>query len=111
MAERDVGSANDLRRERIPELGALLVSVSRGSAFTDVPSVAGLASRDAQSLLERTGFVPTKRYAPSTQIDAWHALQTDPVAGTRVKRPAHVPADSTRAGMLGKSAYHSSDVS
>jgi eukaryotic-like serine/threonine-protein kinase len=76
--------------DRIPERGALLVSVSRGSAFTDVPSVAGLASRDAQSLLERTGFVPTKRYAPSTQIDAWHALQTDPVAGTRVKRPAHV---------------------
>jgi len=76
--------------ERIPERGALLVSVSRGSAFTDVPSVAGLASRDAQSLLERTGFVPTKRYAPSTEIAAWHALQTDPVAGTRVKRPAHV---------------------
>ena len=76
--------------ERIPERGALLVSVSRGSAFTDVPSVAGLASQDAQSLLERTGFVANKRYAPSTEIAAWHAMETDPASGTRLKRPAHV---------------------
>ena len=76
--------------ERIPERGALLVSVSLGSAFADVPSVAGLTSKDAQSLLERTGFVPTKRYAPSTDIAAWHAVETDPSSGTRVKRPAHV---------------------
>jgi serine/threonine-protein kinase len=76
--------------ERIPERGALLVSVSLGSAFTDLPSVAGLGSRDAMRLLERTGFVPTKRYAPSTDIAAWHAVETNPSAGTRVKRPAHV---------------------
>ena len=76
--------------ERIPERGALLVSVSRGSAFTDVPSVAGLGSRDAESLLERTGFVANKRYAPSSEIAAWHAIETDPASGTRVKRPAHV---------------------
>ena len=76
--------------ERIPERGALLVSVSLGSAFADVPSVAGLSSKDAQSLLERTGFVPTKRYAPSTDIAAWHAVETEPSSGTRVKRPAHV---------------------
>jgi beta-lactam-binding protein with PASTA domain len=76
--------------ERIPERGALLVSISLGSAFTDVPSVAGLASKDAQSLLERTGFVPAKRYAPSTEIAAWHAVESDPPSGTRVKRPAHV---------------------
>jgi serine/threonine-protein kinase len=76
--------------ERLAERGALLVSVSLGSAYTDVPSVAGLSSDDAQSLLERTGFVPTKRYAPSTDIAAWHAVETDPVAGKRVKRPAHV---------------------
>jgi beta-lactam-binding protein with PASTA domain len=76
--------------ERIPERGALLVSVSRGSAYTDMPSVAGLASGDAQALLERTGFVTTKRYAPSTDIAAWHAVETDPAVGTRVRRPAHV---------------------
>ena len=76
--------------EQIPERGALLVSVSLGSAYTDMPSVAGLASRDAQALLERTGFVTTKRYAPSTEIAAWHAVETDPAVGTRVKRPAHV---------------------
>jgi serine/threonine-protein kinase len=76
--------------ERIPERGALLVSVSRGSAFTDVPSVAGLTSKDAQSLLERTGFVANKHYAPSTEIAAWHAIETDPASGVRVKRPAHV---------------------
>jgi serine/threonine-protein kinase len=76
--------------EQIPERGALLVSVSLGSAFTDMPSVAGLSSKDAQSLLERTGFVPTKRYAPSTEIAAWHAVETNPSTGTRVKRPAHV---------------------
>jgi serine/threonine-protein kinase len=76
--------------ERIPERGALLVSVSRGSAFAKLPSVAGLESRSAQALLERTGFVPTKRYAPSTEIEAWHAVETRPAVGTRVKRPAHV---------------------
>ena len=76
--------------ERIPERGALLVSVSRGSAFTDVPSVAGLTSKDAESLLERTGFVANKHYAPSTEIAAWHAIETDPASGVRVKRPAHV---------------------
>jgi beta-lactam-binding protein with PASTA domain len=76
--------------ERIPERGALLVSVSRGSAFAKMPSVAGLESRSAQALLERTGFVPTKRYAPSTEIAAWHAVETNPAVGTRVKRPAHV---------------------
>jgi serine/threonine-protein kinase len=76
--------------ERIPERGALLVSVSRGSAFAKMPSVAGLESRSAQALLERTGFVPTKRYAPSTEIAAWHAVETNPAVGARVKRPAHV---------------------
>jgi serine/threonine-protein kinase len=76
--------------ERIPETGALLVSVSLGSAYADVPSVAGLESGDAVKLLERAGFVPTKRYAPSTEIAAWHAVETDPAQGTRVKRPAHV---------------------
>jgi eukaryotic-like serine/threonine-protein kinase len=76
--------------ERIPARGALLVSVSLGSAYADVPPVAGYASRDAQALLERSGFVATKRYAPSTAIAAWHAVETDPAAGTRVKRPAHV---------------------
>ena len=64
--------------------------LSLGSAFADVPSVAGLASKDAQSLLERKGFVPTKRYAPSTEIAPWHAIETEPGSGTRVKRPAHV---------------------
>ena len=37
-----------------------------------------------------TGFIPTRRYAPSTEIEAWHATATDPAAGTRVKRPARV---------------------
>ena len=76
--------------ERIPERGALLVSVSLGSAFIDMPSVAGLGSRDALRLLDRKGFVPAKRYAPSTEIAAWHAVETNPSAGTRVRRPAHV---------------------
>ncbi len=76
--------------DRIPERGALLVSVSRGSAYVDVPSVAGLESDDALKLLGRTGFVPTKRYAPSTEIAAWHAVETEPGPGKRVKRPAHV---------------------
>jgi serine/threonine-protein kinase len=76
--------------DRITGSGALLVSVSRGSAFADVPSVAGLAGTDAFRLLERRGFTPTRRYAPSTDIDAWHALSTDPAGGTNVKRPARV---------------------
>ena len=76
--------------DRIPPNGALLVSVSRGSAYADLPSVAGLEGAAAFSLLERNGFTPTRQYAPSMEIEAWHALATDPAAGTRVKRPARV---------------------
>ena len=76
--------------KRIPENGALLVSVSKGSAYADVPSVAGLEGPAAFKLLERNGYTPSRRYAPSTEIEAWHAVQTDPEAGARVKRPAHV---------------------
>ncbi len=47
--------------ERIPENGALLVSVSKGSAYAEVPSVAGLEGAAAFTLLERKGFTPTRR--------------------------------------------------
>jgi eukaryotic-like serine/threonine-protein kinase len=76
--------------DRIPPSGALLVSVSLGSAYADVPSVAGLEGPAAYALLERQGFLPTRRYAPSLEVEAWHATTTDPPAGTRVKRPANV---------------------
>jgi serine/threonine-protein kinase len=76
--------------DRITGNGALLVSVSRGSAYADVPSVAGLAGPDAAALLERRGFTPSRSYAPSMQIEAWHAIESDPEAGTRVERPARV---------------------
>ena len=76
--------------DRITGNGALLVSVSRGSAYADVPSVTGLTGADAFALLERHDFTPSRSYAPSTQIEAWHALETDPATGTRVKRPARV---------------------
>ncbi|HET9286945.1 MAG TPA: protein kinase [Gaiella sp.] len=76
--------------KRIPENGALLVSVSKGSAYADVPSVAGLEGSAAFALLERKGFTPTRRYAPSMEIEAWHSVSTEPGGGTRVKRPARV---------------------
>jgi len=76
--------------DRIPERGTLLVSVSLGSAYTDMPSVAGLEGAAAFAKLEQSGFTPTRRFAPSMEIEAWHAISTDPPAGTRVKRPAHV---------------------
>ena len=76
--------------KRIPENGALLVSVSKGSAYADVPSVAGLEGGAAFALLERKGFTPTRRYAPSTEIEAWHAVGTEPGAGERLKRPVRV---------------------
>ena len=76
--------------DRIPENGGLLVSVSLGSAYTEMPSVAGLEGAAAFALLEKNGFTPTRKYAPSTEIEAWHATSTEPAAGTRVKRPAHV---------------------
>src|SRR4029079_3861558 len=72
---------------RIPENGALLVSVSKGSAYADVPSVSGLEGAAAFALLERKGFTPSRRYAPSTEIEAWHAVETDPGAGKKLKRP------------------------
>jgi len=76
--------------DRITGNSALLVSISRGSAYADVPSVTGLTGADAFALLERRGFTPSRGYAPSTEIEAWHALETDPAAGTRIKRPARV---------------------
>jgi serine/threonine-protein kinase len=76
--------------KRIPDNGALLVSVSKGSAYADVPSVTGLEGAAAFALLERNGYTPSRRYAPSMEIEAWHAVQTDPEEGARVKRPAHV---------------------
>lgn len=76
--------------DRITGNGALLVSVSRGTAYADVPSVAGLAGKDAFALLERLGFTPSRSYAPSMEIDAWHAIETDPSTGSRIERPARV---------------------
>jgi serine/threonine-protein kinase len=76
--------------DRITGNAALLVSVSRGTAYADVPSVTGLTGAAAFQLLERVGFTPTRSYAPSMEIEAWHAIETDPDAGTSVKRPARV---------------------
>ena len=76
--------------KRIPENGALLVSVSKGSAYANVPAVAGLEGAAAFALLERKGFTPTRRYAPSTEIEAWHAVETDPRAGKKLKRPVRL---------------------
>ena len=76
--------------DRIRERGVLLVSVSRGSAYADVPPVAGLEGAAAYEVLERSGFTPTRRYAPSTEIESWHAVRSDPAEGTRVERPARV---------------------
>ena len=76
--------------DRIRERGVLLVSVSRGSAYADVPSVAGLEGADAFALLERSGFTPTRRYAPSTEIEPGTPSRPTPPRGTNVKRPARV---------------------
>jgi len=76
--------------KRILENGALLVAVSKGSAYADVPSVTGLEGAAAFALLERKGFTPTRKYAPSTEIAAWHAVDTDPNPGTKLKRPVRV---------------------
>jgi beta-lactam-binding protein with PASTA domain len=76
--------------ERIPENRSLLVSVSKGSAYAEVPSVGGLEGAAAYALLERKGFTPTRRYAPSTEIEAWHAVETDPRAGKKLKRPVRL---------------------
>lgn len=76
--------------KRIRDGAALLVSVSKGSAYAELPSVTGLEGADAYRLLERNGFTATRRYAPSTAIEAWHAVGTDPGAGTTLERPVRV---------------------
>lgn len=76
--------------KRIPRNGALLLSVSKGSAYADVPSVTGLEGAAAFALLERQGFTPSRRYAPSTEIEAWHAVDTAPGTGTKLRRPVRV---------------------
>jgi serine/threonine-protein kinase len=75
---------------RITSGGALLLAVSKGSAYAPVPSVAGLESSRAVATLERAGFVTARKFSPSREIAAWHAIDTDPAPDTRVKRPATV---------------------
>ena len=61
--------------ERIPERGALLVSISLGSAFTDVPSVAGLASKDAQ--WDANGYGPWAVLLDG-EFAGWGGYQAEP---------------------------------
>ena len=88
--------------DRITGNGALLVSVSRGSAYADVPSVTGLTGADAFALLERLGFTPSRSYAPSTRDrglardrdrpgDGYAREASCPRAARRLDRAAEAP--------------------
>jgi serine/threonine-protein kinase len=76
--------------EHVDSAGAVWVRLSLGSAWADVPSVAGTPARDAVAALEAAGFTPVRRYAPSTTVPAWQVVETTPAAGERVRRPGRV---------------------
>jgi serine/threonine-protein kinase len=74
----------------VPATGALLVTVSLGSAWATVPDTYGEPTRAALRALGEAGFTPVRRYEPSLAVAAWHVAETRPAAGSRLKRPAHV---------------------
>ena len=55
-----------------------------------IPYVAGQRTSSATRSLADAGFTPTRRYAPSVDVPAWHVVETTPGAGEQVKRPATV---------------------
>jgi eukaryotic-like serine/threonine-protein kinase len=74
----------------VPATGALLLTVSLGSAWASVPDTYGEPTRDALRELGEAGFTPVRRYEPSLAVPAWHVAETRPAAGSRLKRPAQV---------------------
>ena len=76
--------------EDVPATGALLVTVSLGSAWASVPDVYEEPTRDALEELAEAGFTPVRRYEPSLAVPAWHVAETHPAAGSRLRRPARV---------------------
>jgi serine/threonine-protein kinase len=76
--------------EDVPATGALLVTVSLGSAWATVPNTYDEPTRDALHALAEAGFTPVRRYEPSLAVPAWHVAETRPAAGSRLRRPARV---------------------
>ena len=66
----------------------LSVRLSRGTPWAAVPRVVGLPTAQARARLGDAGFRAARRFAPSVTVPAWHVAETQPVAGTRVRRPA-----------------------
>ena len=76
--------------EHVPARGTLGVRLSLGSPWAVVPETAGAETRSALDELAAAGFTPVRRYGPSLSTPPWHVAETDPPAGSRVRRPAKV---------------------
>ena len=90
--------------DRIRERGVLLVSVSRGSAYADVPPVAGLEGSAAYALLERRGFTPTptlcavdRDRAMARRADRSRRGDESQAPRTRLAARLDGPAEASRA--------------
>ena len=76
--------------EHVPATGTLGVRLSLGTPWAVVPSTVGRETRTAVEQLAASGFTPIRRFGPSLSTAAWHVAKTDPPAGARIRRPAHV---------------------
>jgi beta-lactam-binding protein with PASTA domain/predicted Ser/Thr protein kinase len=76
-------------QERIEDGVAVMLTVSKGSPFTDVPAVAaGTPAAEARTILGRNGFRVRYRYTPSWSVRKGTVIELEPGSGTRVRRPA-----------------------
>jgi len=64
--------------------------VSKGSAFANVPAVAGKTEQAARAVLASQGFASRRTYSPSWTVRKGSVISLLPRTGTRLHRPARV---------------------
>jgi beta-lactam-binding protein with PASTA domain/predicted Ser/Thr protein kinase len=78
-------------RSRVDRETAVLLTVSKGPPFANVPAVsAGVSAAAARTTLARNGFHARIRYTPSWTVRKGAVIELRPPAGTRLHRPATV---------------------
>jgi eukaryotic-like serine/threonine-protein kinase len=68
----------------------LVLRISRGTAYADVPDLAGATKRDATAALRAIGFAVDVRTEDSWEIPEGRVISSDVSAGVRAKRPGPI---------------------
>ena len=68
----------------------LVVRVSRGTAYAEVPDVKGAAAEDATAALRATGFAVRVRSEESWEIPSGRVISSDVAGGDEARRPGPV---------------------